>query len=245
MRDFIIGARFVDGGGRQFNTGGQVVKNSAGFDFPKLFVGSLGRLGVLYELSFKVFPAPRSYLTLNFELGHIERAISAAQEIAVRPFDAFAIDIAPPGTLRVRLGGEASANEATARRIEMLVPTSPTRQAGESEPLRWQAARSFDWATGELLVKIPCTPQTLSDLDVALGRVDARRRYSVAGNLAFASLGIDELEAVARDLVELRLSGLVLRGEAPGARVGHVPAAPAEALVKGALDPDDKFLPLP
>ena len=36
--------------------GGRVVKNAAGFDLPKLMVGSLGRLGVFVELSLKVFP---------------------------------------------------------------------------------------------------------------------------------------------------------------------------------------------
>ena len=35
------------------------MKNAAGFDLPKLFVGSLGRLGALVEVTFKVFPARR------------------------------------------------------------------------------------------------------------------------------------------------------------------------------------------
>ena len=45
--------------------GGKVVKNCAGFDLPKFFVGSLGRYGVLAEVTFKVFPAPASRLTLK------------------------------------------------------------------------------------------------------------------------------------------------------------------------------------
>ena len=39
LRDFILGVRFVDGGGRLLRLGGKVVKNSAGFDVPKFFVG--------------------------------------------------------------------------------------------------------------------------------------------------------------------------------------------------------------
>ena len=50
--------RFVDGTGRLVAGGGKVVKNAAGFDLPKLMVGSLGRLGVMVELSVKVFPRP-------------------------------------------------------------------------------------------------------------------------------------------------------------------------------------------
>lgn len=245
IRDFIIGARFIDAGGRKLNSGGRVIKNAAGFDLPKMFVGSLGRLGVLYELTFKVFPAPDSYLTLNFELGHIEQAIATSHQLAMLPFEIHAIDITPPGNLRVRLGGDHAANEATATHIEKLVAAPCTRGTGESEPARWQAARSFDWATRELLIKVPCTPQILSDLDVAFGRIDALRRYSAAGYIAHASLDVDQIAAVGTELEKLGLAGLVLRGSAPKARLGHNPAAAAEALLKRAFDPNDKFLPLP
>ena len=64
VRDFVLGVRFVDGMGNLVRGGGKVVKNAAGFDFPKLMVGSLGRLGVLAELSFKVFPQPPAFATL-------------------------------------------------------------------------------------------------------------------------------------------------------------------------------------
>src|SRR5512143_1651914 len=58
VRDFLLGVRFVDGAGEIVHAGGKVVKNSAGFDIPKLMVGSLGQLGALIEVSFKVFPQP-------------------------------------------------------------------------------------------------------------------------------------------------------------------------------------------
>src|SRR4029450_4463398 len=51
LRDFILGVRFVDGLGRLMHMGGKVVKNAAGFDLPKFLVGSLGRFGVLAELT--------------------------------------------------------------------------------------------------------------------------------------------------------------------------------------------------
>ena len=48
-------------------SGGKVV-NMAGFDQHKLLIGSLGRLGVLVELSFKVFPKPPAYGTLRVDV---------------------------------------------------------------------------------------------------------------------------------------------------------------------------------
>src|SRR5581483_4094672 len=65
LRDFILGVRFVDGMGRLLRMGGKVVKNAAGFDLPKFFVGSLGRFGVLVEVTFKVFPRTTSALTVR------------------------------------------------------------------------------------------------------------------------------------------------------------------------------------
>src|SRR5580765_2672377 len=53
VRDFILGVRFVDGTGALVRGGGKVVKNAAGFDLPKLMVGSLGQYGPVAELSFK------------------------------------------------------------------------------------------------------------------------------------------------------------------------------------------------
>ncbi|MEO5957967.1 MAG: FAD-binding protein, partial [Opitutaceae bacterium] len=47
LRDFILAVQFVDGGGRLLRMGGKVVKNAAGFDLPKFFVGSAGRFGAL------------------------------------------------------------------------------------------------------------------------------------------------------------------------------------------------------
>src|SRR5882724_10484249 len=67
LRDFILGVRFVDGEGRLLRLGGKVVKNAAGFDLPKFFVGSLGRFGALAEITFKVFPRAATTRTLRLE----------------------------------------------------------------------------------------------------------------------------------------------------------------------------------
>ncbi|MFN3652495.1 MAG: FAD-binding oxidoreductase [Armatimonadota bacterium] len=57
-RDWVIGCRVVDSEGRLVRGGGQVVKNVAGYDLPKLYTGSFGTLGVLVEVTFKVLPRP-------------------------------------------------------------------------------------------------------------------------------------------------------------------------------------------
>jgi hypothetical protein len=94
-------------------------------------------------------------------------------------------------------------------------------------------------------MKIPVTTRELSDLDFVFGRIDAQRRYSLAGNVAYTTLEASQLSGVGADLDKLGLCGLVLRGNAPAVRYGRLPSPDAEARVKGALDPSNKYLPLP
>ena len=59
-RDQIIGVSFVTADGTPVKGGGRVVKNVAGYDFPKLLTGSLGTLGILTQMTLKVRPAPEA-----------------------------------------------------------------------------------------------------------------------------------------------------------------------------------------
>ncbi|MCL6636484.1 MAG: FAD-binding oxidoreductase [Alicyclobacillus sp.] len=57
-RDQTIALRVVCPGGSIVRTGAKVVKNVAGYDMTKLFLGSFGTLGVLTEITFKLRPLP-------------------------------------------------------------------------------------------------------------------------------------------------------------------------------------------
>ncbi len=59
-RDQIIGVSFVTSSGVVVKGGGRVVKNVAGYDFPKLMTGSLGTLGIITQLTLKVRPIPEA-----------------------------------------------------------------------------------------------------------------------------------------------------------------------------------------
>ena len=92
LRDFILGVRFVDGDGRLLRLGGRVVKNAAGFDVPKFFVGSAGRFGVLAEITFKVFPRPRESRTLRIEAKDIAAKTKILTDAANTRWELDALD---------------------------------------------------------------------------------------------------------------------------------------------------------
>jgi glycolate oxidase FAD binding subunit len=56
--DYLIGVRAIDGCGEVYAGGGRVVKNAAGYNLPRLMVGSLGTLGVITQATFMVRPLP-------------------------------------------------------------------------------------------------------------------------------------------------------------------------------------------
>ena len=66
LRDLIIGITLALPDGTLARSGGKVVKNVAGYDLPKLAIGSLGTLGVITQAIFRLHPAPRETRFLNF-----------------------------------------------------------------------------------------------------------------------------------------------------------------------------------
>jgi glycolate oxidase FAD binding subunit len=59
-RDLVIGIRVVAADGQLVRAGGKVVKNVAGYDLAKLYIGSLGTLGIIVDATFKLRPRPES-----------------------------------------------------------------------------------------------------------------------------------------------------------------------------------------
>ena len=64
LRSSVLQIRYVSAEGRVVNGGGPTVKNVTGFDLPRLFVGSLGTLGLLAEVILRTNPIPAASMWL-------------------------------------------------------------------------------------------------------------------------------------------------------------------------------------
>jgi glycolate oxidase FAD binding subunit len=244
VRDFLIGIRFVDGQGRLVRGGGKVVKNAAGFDLPKLMVGSLGRLGVLAEVSFKVFPRPQSYATLQVTYPQIEAALAALHQVAAARLDIDALDVlveAQDYTLCIRLGGWEAILGQRLTQLRTLLGGG-NEISGVAEAASWATASEFTWAPADwALVKVATTPAQISMLEQQLLTTPALRRYAVGGHLTWLAWpgALTDLQTL---LAGLQLGGLVIRGATANPRIGVQPGQAFARRIKQALDPMGKFL---
>jgi len=86
IRDFVLGAKVLDGRGEIMQFGGRVIKNVAGFDVARLMVGSHGTLGIILEVSIRVIPMYETETTLAFEHGSTDKHIRWINELGAEPY---------------------------------------------------------------------------------------------------------------------------------------------------------------
>jgi glycolate oxidase FAD binding subunit len=115
MRDFVLGAKLIDGKGQHLAFGGQVMKNVAGYDVSRMLAGSLGTLGVITQVSLKVLPKPVASCTLQFELNEAD-ALRKLNDWAGQPLPLSASSWCG-GVLRVRLAGARAAVDAATHKM--------------------------------------------------------------------------------------------------------------------------------
>ncbi|WP_066327338.1 FAD-binding oxidoreductase [Anoxybacteroides amylolyticum] len=106
-RDSVIGLRLIYPDGTVIRTGGKVVKNVAGYDMNKLFIGSMGTLGILSEITLKLRPLPKyeSLVLLAFPTGDTDAIRSFAIQLLDAMMEPVCIELLNP-SLAERLTGK-------------------------------------------------------------------------------------------------------------------------------------------
>jgi glycolate oxidase FAD binding subunit len=103
VRDSVLEIVVATGDGRLVTAGGRTVKGVSGFDIPRLMVGALGTLGVIVQVTMKLWPLPEARGWFGAEAGLEERIALAARVVAgpARP----AAVLLTPGRIAVELVG--------------------------------------------------------------------------------------------------------------------------------------------
>ena len=127
FRDFVLGARILDGNGQDLSFGGKVMKNVAGYDVSRLLPGSMGTLSLLLEASVKVLPKPAATATLRCQISQAN-ALRVLNEWAGQPLPISAScwigNANSDGQLMIRLAGAAAAVKAAIPLMSSLVMAS-------------------------------------------------------------------------------------------------------------------------
>ena len=197
-RDMVIGALVVQADGTVVRSGGQVVKNVAGYDLNKMYIGSLGTLGILAEVNLKLQPLPAAGRIVIGNMTGLEAAAECAFRVMDSDIMPTFLELADPAA-RALLTGEAGgaavhggavvhgkgavhgagAGSAQDRSHFALV----AGMAGPNETVDWQAAeceRLFQEAGAAGVVRV--------DGDAYRGLLDAMRTFP-AGRLVPRGMG--------------------------------------------------------
>jgi glycolate oxidase FAD binding subunit len=262
VRDLVIGVTLIRADGVVAHGGGKVVKNVAGFDLPRLLCGSLGTLGLLAEVVFRLHPLPETSATAVFEgLAGVDvrETVPALRELAVEPTALAAFSDGQKFRLAVRFEGFAPGVRDQLGRV-LARAGGGARLEGGAEAALW-AAHDEARAAGPVRVRATFAPAALVKAIDALAPL--RAALGGAGVVVHPALGIallagdaGDVEAAAAAIASARAAlrelgnGAVVLAAAPAAlraRVDVWGPAPGGIDVmrrlKKELDPDGRLAP--
>jgi glycolate oxidase FAD binding subunit len=164
VRDQVIGIRAVLADGSLIRSGGKVIKNVAGYDLGKLFTGSFGTLGVIVEISLRLYPIPGPELTAVGKTDDPQILHESAISLSGSQVPALSLDLRwehGEGSLLARFGGRAGRNQAQRAKLMMETAGLETSLEEDDEAL-WARQRAAQRAPEGVVAKVSALPTDLA-----------------------------------------------------------------------------------
>jgi FAD/FMN-containing dehydrogenases len=218
VRDNLLEVTFVTADGRVVRGGGPTVKNVTGYDVPRLFVGSLGTLGVLVQVILRTRPLPVASLWFSTDRDPIDvhTALHRASTIA---WDG--------ATTRVLLEGHTADIDQQAAQVGLL-PTAPPK-----------------FPAGPHRGRVSIEPNRLRALSETLRATDTAWLAEIGVGTVHVVTDDPQALAVARAAAELHRGWLLRETGAPDLDPFGIPfpATAVQHRLRQALDPTGKLSP--
>jgi glycolate oxidase FAD binding subunit len=245
-RDLVIGITVVLADGTIARSGGTVVKNVAGYDLAKLYTGSLGTLGVITEVVFRLHPLPQATRWITMHTADVARAMAAIAAVRASQHDPVALEMnrdQPGGVVSVGVAVEGVSAGIDARAEAVADLLGAQAAVTEQPPDWWGTPLPCPYAT------VTCEPTGLADL---LATAPGTLRGSAGAGVLAA--GLDAGDGLGAELARLRTivtrhgGNAVLRCAPPHRKVGldvwgPVPALGLMRRLKDQFDPEHRLAP--
>jgi glycolate oxidase FAD binding subunit len=183
LRDLLIGISVAHPSGTLSKAGGMVVKNVSGYDMPRLYLGSLGTLGVVTSANFKVLPRPRAESTILMTFATLEEAFAAADGLRASRAPLAALDMTREEgawLLAARIEGREQTVATVADRIASVGPGQIERLEPDASRRWWDEYISRqDLKSDDDTVLVRCAVRPRATMTLALGVVAAMEETNV------------------------------------------------------------------
>ncbi|HLM54526.1 MAG TPA: FAD-linked oxidase C-terminal domain-containing protein [Pyrinomonadaceae bacterium] len=253
-RSYVLGMRVLLADGRVVNCGSRVVKNVAGYDLCKLFVGSHGTLGVILELTFKLRPRPAREATLVARSPELSPLLRASRALVSSQLLPSAVEIVSPALassftvrdtpeefhLLARFAGTHGAVEYQLKRAREMTKEAAGRasmEVMEDDAPLWNALAAAPLVHGgQLALRTRVLPselgRLLSDLHLVEAAPPGVMWHAGAGDGRLHVFGTESLSDADAVIFRRRFSSSLTDA-----------VRTLTARIKGQLDPENLFSP--
>uniref|UniRef100_Q47JF4 D-lactate dehydrogenase (cytochrome) n=1 Tax=Dechloromonas aromatica (strain RCB) TaxID=159087 RepID=Q47JF4_DECAR len=149
MRENVLATTTVLADGRVMKTGGRARKSSAGYDLTRLLVGSEGTLGIMTELTVKLYPIPEAISAAVCTFPSIEAAVQTVIQTIQLGVPVARIELLDALSLKaINLFSKTTLAEAPTLFFEFHgSPSSATEQAETVQAIADElGGTNFEWA---------------------------------------------------------------------------------------------------
>ena len=150
MRENVLALEVVTASGEVIRTGTRAKKSSAGYDLTRLMVGSEGTLGVITEVTLKLYPLPEAISAATSSFPSIEAAVRTTIQVIQMGIPIARCELIDAGTVRM-----VNAHSKLGLREEHMLlmefhgsPASVKEQAETVQEIASEfGGNAFEWAT--------------------------------------------------------------------------------------------------